>query len=121
MTVHVINLFSHWLFSAPTAPRSFKLVVDSSTEITASWLEPLNLNGLFRRYVVMYGKVRGKLDGRFNTPQTTFTLTSLEEFTEYFVQVHAITSVSGASSNIEQAKTLQDGKLLPFRFLDFER
>jgi len=96
-------------------------VVDSSTEITASWLEPLKLNGVLRRYVVMYGQVRGKLDGRFYTMEKTYSLTSLEEFTDYFVQVYAETSVSGAASNIEQAKTLQDGKCLPFHFLDFER
>ena len=96
-------------------------MVDSSTKITASWLEPLKSNGVLRRYVVMYGKVRGKLDGRFNTTGKTYSLTPLEEFTDYFVQVYAETSVSGAASNIEQAKTLQDGKLLPFHFLGFER
>jgi len=68
----------------------------------------------------MYGEEKGKLDGRFYTNATTYELTSLEEFTDYFVQVHAETSVSGAASDIEQAKTLQDGKLLPFCFLDFE-
>ena len=64
----------------------------------------------------MYGKVRGKLDGRYYTTETTYSLTSLEEFTDYFVQVYAETSVSGAASNIEQEKTLQDGELLPFRY-----
>jgi len=39
---------------APTAPRNLKLVVDSSTEITASWLEPLKLNGVLRRYARGY-------------------------------------------------------------------
>ena len=64
----------------------------------------------------MYGKVRGKLDQRYYTTETTYSLTSLEEFTDYFVQVYAETSVSGAASNIEQEKTLQDGELLPFRY-----
>jgi len=68
----------------------------------------------------MYGKEKGKLDGRFTTNAKTYALTSLEEFTDYFVQVHAETSVSGAASDIEQAKTLEDGKLLPLCFLDFE-
>jgi len=57
----------------------------------------------------------------FTPWKKTHSLTSLEEFTDYFVQVHAETSVSGAASNIEQAKTLQDGKCLPLHFLDFER
>ena len=46
-----------------------------------------------------------------NTTSTTYLITGLEEFTEYFVQVHAETSVSGAPSSIEQAKTREDGKL----------
>ena len=64
----------------------------------------------------MYGKVRGKLDGTLYTQRTAYLLTPLEEFTEYFVQVYAETSVSGASSNIEQAKTFEDGKLVYFPF-----
>ena len=59
----------------------------------------------------MYGTASSKLDERFNTTSTTYLITGLEEFTEYFVQVHAETSVSGAPSIIEHAKTLEDGKL----------
>ncbi len=59
----------------------------------------------------MYGKARDKLDGRLYTKSTSYLLYPLEEFTEYFVQMYAETAVSGASSNIEQAKTFEDGKL----------
>ena len=59
----------------------------------------------------MYGTASSKLDERVNTTSTTYLITGLEEFTEYFVQVHAETSVSGAASIIEQAKTHEDGKL----------
>ena len=59
----------------------------------------------------MYGTASSKLDERVNTTSTTYLITGLEEFTEYFVQVHAETSVSGDPSSIEQAKTLEDGKL----------
>ena len=62
----------------------------------------------------MYGTASSKLDGRFFTPDKSYLITGLEEFTEYFVQVHAETSVSGTPSNIAQAKTLEDGKLLVF-------
>ena len=59
----------------------------------------------------MYGTASSKLDERVNTTSTTYLITDLEEFTEYFVQVHAETSVSGDPSSIEQEKTLGDGKL----------
>ena len=62
----------------------------------------------------MYGTGRRKLDGRFFTLDKSYEITGLEEFTGYFVQVHAETSVSGTPSNVEQAKTLEDGKLFVF-------
>ncbi|KAL9973661.1 hypothetical protein ACROYT_G020143 [Oculina patagonica] len=98
---------------APTAPRSFKLVVESSKSIRASWQVPQKLNGVFKRYVVMYGKARDKLDGRIYTQRTSYLLYPLEEFKEYFIQVYAETVVSGASSNIEQAKTFEDAPSAP--------
>ena len=61
----------------------------------------------------MYGTASSKLDERLTTTSTTYLITGLEEFTEYFVQVHAETSVSGTTSIIEHAKTLEDGKLFP--------
>lgn len=112
-----INKYICRLFLAPTSPRNLNLAVTSSTSIRASWLEPLKFNGILKRYVVMYGTARSKLDGRFFTLDKSYEITGLEEFTEYFVQVHAETSVSGTPSNIEQAKTLEDGKLFVFVFL----
>ena len=82
----------------------------------ASWLEPLKFNGNFNRYVVMYGTASSKLDGRLYTLDKSYLITGLEEFTEYFVQVHAETAVSGTPSNIKQAKTFEDGKLFVFIF-----
>ena len=105
------------MFLVPTSPRNLNLAVISSTLIRASWLEPLKFNGIFKRYVVMYGTESRRLDGRFFTSDKSYEMTGLEEFTEYFVQVHAETSVSGTPSNIEQAKTLEDGKLFVFVFL----
>ena len=96
------------------APRNFKLAVETSTSIRASWLAPAKFNGIFKRYVVMYGKATDKLDGRVYTTSTAYLLYPLQEFTDYFVEVYAETSVSGASSAIERAKTLEDGKMLSF-------
>ena len=60
----------------------------------------------------MYGKASGKLDESVYTRDKAYLITGLEEFTEYFVQVHAETSVSGTASKIKWAKTLEDGKML---------
>ena len=64
----------------------------------------------------MYGTASGKLDGRLYTLDKSYLIIGLEEFTEYFIQVHAETAVSGTSSDIKQAKTLEDGKLFDFIF-----
>lgn len=65
----------------------------------------------------MYGTARSKLDTTVYTRNTAYLITGLQEFTQYFVQVQADTSVSGAPSNIEQAKTHEDCKLLDSIFL----
>ena len=77
-----------------------------------TWLEPLTKNGNIQRYVVAYGKERDNLDTLRYTSNTVteYLLSPLEEYAEYFVQVSAETSVSGNPSNIEQAKTLEDGE-----------
>ena len=62
----------------------------------------------------MYGTASSKLDGRLYTSDKSYLITDLEEFTEYFVQVQAETSVSGTPSNIDQAKTFEDCKLFVF-------
>ena len=44
-------------------------------------------------------------------PTTTeYLLTSLDEFSTYYVQVHAETAVSGSASSILSAKTKEDGQ-----------
>ena len=90
----------------------------ASKSIRASWLEPLKFNGIFKRYVVMYGTVSSKLNGWFFTSGKSYLITGLEEFKEYFVQVQAETSISGTPSNIAQAKTLDDGNLFIIIFFD---
>ena len=65
----------------------------------------------------MYGKGSDKLDESVYTTDKAYFITGLEEFTEYFVKVQAETSVSGTASNIEQAKTLEDGKMFVSSFI----
>ena len=65
----------------------------------------------------MYGTASSKLSERLETTNTAYVIRGLEEFTEYFVQVYAETSVSGTPSNIKQATTREDCELLVFNFL----
>ena len=74
------------------------------------WEPPVTMNGNLKRYVVTYGKARGDLDEtRYSPTDVSYELTDLEEFTVYYVQVFAETSVTGELSDIVRAKTLEDG------------
>ena len=76
------------------------------------------MNGNLKRYVVVYGTALEIMNARVYTLQTTYILSPLEEFTVYYVQVFAETSVSGKESNIVQAKTFEDGK--SFHFITYK-
>ena len=57
----------------------------------------------------MYGLSKDSLSKGFYSYTTEYSLTSLDEFTTYYVQVHAETSVTGPSSDIISARTNEDG------------
>ena len=79
------------------------------------WEPPVTMNGNLRRYVVTYGTETSNLNERKNSPTAvSYLLTGLEEFTVYYVQVFAETSVSGKLSEIVDAKTLEDGMACNF-------
>ena len=87
----------------------------SSKSISVTWEPPEKLNGNLKRYVVTYGTARDNLNERRNSPTAvSYQLTELEEFTVYYVQVFAETSVSGKLSEIVDAETLQDGMACNF-------
>ena len=68
------------------------------------------MNGNLRHYAVMYGTERSNLNERRNSPTAlSYELLDLEEFTVYYVQEFAETSVSGELSDIVNAKTWEDG------------
>ena len=68
------------------------------------------MNGNLRHYAVTYGTERSNLNERRNSPTAvSYELTGLDEFTVYYVQVFAETSVAGKLSEIVDAKTLEDG------------
>ena len=73
------------------------------------------MNGNFKRYVVTYGKASDDLDEtRYSPIEVSYQLTDLEEFTVYYVQVFAETSVTGKLSEIVDAKTFEDGMACNF-------
>ena len=80
-----------------------------------TWETPVPMNGNLKRYVVTYGKAKGDLDvTRYSPTDVSYELTDLEEFTVYYVQVVAETSVTGEPSDIVDAKTLEDGMACNF-------
>ena len=80
-----------------------------------TWEPPVTINGILKRYVVTYGKARGNLDEtRYSPTDVSYELTDLEEFTVYYVQVFAETSVTGKLSLIVDAKTFEDGMACNF-------
>lgn len=99
------------LFSAPSPPRKLTLQVKTSRSIQVSWEEPAIKNGNISGYIISYGQ--GSLDADLCTRDTKYLLGGLEEFTLYFVRVTAKTSILGNHSAIQQARTLEDGKI-PF-------
>ena len=73
------------------------------------------MNGNLRNYTVTYGTARSNLDERRNSATAvSYKLTGLEEFTVYYVQVYAETSVTGKLSEIVDAKTFEDGMACNF-------
>ena len=87
----------------------------SSTSISVMWQAPETMNGILRRYVVTYGTESSNLNERKNSPTAvSYELTGLEEFTVYYIQVFAETSVSGKLSLIVDARTLEDGMACNF-------
>ena len=80
-----------------------------------TWEPPVTMNGNFKRYVVTYGTARDDLDeARYSPTTVSYQLTGLEEFTVYYVPVFAETSIIGKSSEIVDAKTLEDGMACNF-------
>ena len=79
------------------------------------WEPPVTMNGNLRRYIVTYGTARNNLDVTiYSAAEVSYQLTGLEEFTVYYVQVYAETSVSGDRSLIVDAETFEDGMACNF-------
>ena len=80
-----------------------------------TWEPPVTMNGNFKRYVVTHGTARDDLDEtRYSPIEVSYELTGLEEFTVYYVQVYAETSVTGKLSKIVDAETFEAGMACNF-------
>ena len=75
-----------------------------------SWLEPIETHGHLKRYIVSYGTARDNLDVIVYTTSARYFMTSLEEFTDYYVQVYAEAAVSGKRTAVKHARTLEEGE-----------
>ena len=98
--------------TAPTEPRNLKVVNQSSSSVFLSWTQPVIANGIIRYYTIKYGLKQDKMVQ--STKVKGYLLQSrvqpLEEFSTYYFLVHAETQITGKSSQIVSAKTLEDGK-----------
>ena len=81
--------------TAPTAPRSLKVVNVSDTTVTLSWMSPDPPNGIIRNYQVQYRTIASGND-RYTSMNTmtddlTYTVTKLMTGIEYDFRVRAHT------------------------------
>ena len=84
----------------------------SSKKIKVTWQHPQTANGKVMRYIIRYGTQKDSLNQRvqLGSAHSSYTLDNLEEFTTYYIQVRAETSVTGTPSGMHEAKTLEDGE-----------
>lgn len=90
----------------------------SSTSIEVMWVEvnPIDLNGVFTEYEVLYNPLRD-FNGQISSSsdRTSFlntTITGLQEFVNYNISVRAYTRRgNGPYSNAVDARTMEDGEL----------
>ena len=50
-------IFNH-LYIVPTAPTNFQIIDASMGEVTLSWTEPLQSNGMITKYILYYGSIK---------------------------------------------------------------
>ncbi|KAK3696715.1 hypothetical protein QZH41_013070, partial [Actinostola sp. cb2023] len=98
------------LSGVPTEPQNLKAEVNSSTSILLSWSPPLKPNGKLSKYTVKYGIKRDILtDSRqIKGSVLQVLIDSLQEYTTYFFLVYGETQMTGLSSKIVSAQTLED-------------
>ena len=84
----------------------------SSTTIDLKWNAPAEPNGIIQNYLIEYGKSADhQTTEKVVTNHTfQFTLTGLEKFTTYYINVRGKTSERGNASKVFNATTFEDRK-----------
>ena len=84
----------------------------SSTTIDVKWSAPAEPNGVIQNYFIEYGTSPNHQPSEKEVTNRTFqlTLTGLEKFTTYYINVRGKTSTKGNASEVLNATTFEDLK-----------
>ena len=110
------------MLAAPASPPdNVNATAISPTEIMVTWdiVPEIDQNGVITRYEVLYVPLE-TFDGMISSmtvtvlsPNTSVTLTGLEEHVFYNISVRAFTSAGSSDySTVLQERTFEDGKTL---------
>ena len=90
----------------------------SSTTIDVKWREPAEPNGVIQNYLIEYRTSSNKKPTEKKVTNRTFqyTLTGLEKFTTYYINVRGKTSERGNASEALNATTFEDRKCIFFLY-----
>ena len=85
-----------YLFPVPSAPSDLNLRRKTSTSLTFRWKRPLDAKGNTTVYTIIYWKnvrelsIKKGVEWRSSRPVVEYTLTGLEPYTSYNIQVNII-------------------------------
>ena len=107
---------NYFLPIVPSAPRNVQYINLSSSAIELMWEPPVDVNGLFQRYIIMYTRQEQQISVNvtLNTADVTVTrinVTGLEEYEQYTVVVYGETDAGvGPGSDPLDVLTDQGGE-----------
>ena len=107
---------NYFLPIVPSAPRNVQYINLSSSAIELMWKPPVDINGLFQRYIIMYTRQEQQISVNvtLNTADVTVTrinVTGLEEYEQYTVVVYGETDAGvGPGSDPLDVLTDQGGE-----------
>ena len=98
-------------FPAPTQPLNVTVEAINSTAVQASWQEPIFPNGIIRQYIVNISN-GGIVEASSTVAGDIFSVdfSGLRPYTQYSVEVYAVTVETGEPSDIATVRTSEAGK-----------
>ena len=98
-------------FPAPTQPLNVIAEAINSTVVQASWQEPTFPNGIIREYIVNISN-GDVVEASSTVAGDIFSadLSGLRPYTQYSVEVYAVTVETGEPSDIATVRTSEAGK-----------